>query len=236
MDMKLDWPHLTLLAAYGLAYCYIASSPFLVFHAGRFLLESGDDVKSLKRSLLRWSVALILAVPAAFILVWAALFLYRRNGFVVLGEFLSWWAPCFSAPLVWLLQWPVVWRTIKDARLTNKDPEKANSKVYRFYRDLAKRRGTDEAERGGIVDSYRHLREHGNALSIVVLEIVLGAALIRVASVASDDTKLPLLALVLAVWVLPGALVWFVGTLIELRFSEDAEWLEERTTPGAPGR
>jgi hypothetical protein len=125
-----------------------------------------------------------------------------------------------------VLQWNVVKRRIKDAFLTNKDPQKPSSTLYQFYKDLAGRRGTDQAKRGGIVDSYRHLREHGNALSIVLLEIVLGATLIQVSSAVdggTDGTKLSLLAAVLAVWIAPGALVWLIGTLIELRFSKDRD-------------
>ena len=39
----------------------------------------------------------------------------------------------------------------------------------------------------------------------------------------TDGTKLSLLAAVLAVWIAPGALVWLIGTLIELRFSKDRD-------------
>jgi hypothetical protein len=212
--MTLDWPHLILLAAYGLAYCYIASSPFLVFHAGRFLLKRCNDVASLK-SFARWSFVIILAIALLFTVVCLVLFWCRHKG----SEDLWRWPACLPAVWIWLLQWRVVKRTIKEACTTSE----GQNVVYRFYKELAKRRGTDEARRGGIVDSYRHLREHGNALSIVVLEIVLGAALMSVASVASDDTKLPLLASVLAVWLAPGALVWLVGAFIELRFSEDSD-------------
>jgi hypothetical protein len=122
----------------------------------------------------------------------------------------------------------VVWRTFKHA-----------GRLYSFYKDLAERRGTSKAKSGEIVDSYRHLREHGNALSIVVLEIVLGAALIRAGSAvdgAWEGTKLSLLAVLLAVWVLPGALVWLVGSIIELRFSEDRDCPDEPTALWAPRR
>jgi hypothetical protein len=67
--IRLDGAHLTLLAANGLAYCYVASSPLLVFHAGRFLLTLSNDVASLSRFARRSSI--IIAVLTIFVwLVW----------------------------------------------------------------------------------------------------------------------------------------------------------------------
>jgi hypothetical protein len=49
---KIDGPLLALLAGYGLAYCYIASAPILVLHAGRFLLDISQGTKASLRRVL----------------------------------------------------------------------------------------------------------------------------------------------------------------------------------------
>jgi hypothetical protein len=58
------------------------------------------------------------------------------------------------------------------------------------------------------VESYRHLREHGNAFFIVFLELLLGTALFY--------SPFPWVAL-LALWIFPAAGVWLFGTLLENR-------------------
>jgi len=62
-SIKLDSVQLTLLAAYGLVYCYIASAPILVFHAGRFLLtlRAGGRVWA-KRFLLCLTPPIVFAI------------------------------------------------------------------------------------------------------------------------------------------------------------------------------
>lgn len=203
--ITLDAVHLALLAAYDLAYCYIASSPMLVFHAGRFLLKPAEKCRHCCVKIII-IVVFVICIISAMLVVLATL---HKIGFNNLG-----WVAYIPAALIWLFQWGVLWYTIKDS-----------DGIYDFYKDLDKCRGENRVKNGEIVDSYRHLREHGNALSIVLLEIVLGAALTRVSSVANgspDETKLSLLAVMLAVWIAPGALVWLIGALIELRFGVDS--------------
>ena len=105
---------------------------------------------------------------------------------------------------------------------------------FTFYERLADSRAKS---RGGITDSYRHLRENGNSFFIVVLESLLGLLLVG-ASMLGDggstgvslmDSKLLLYLAILFIWILPAALVWLVATFFERRFSgADAE-------PAAPG-
>lgn len=40
-------PHLILLAVYGLAYCYIASAPILIMHAGRGCYSKVEQIQIL---------------------------------------------------------------------------------------------------------------------------------------------------------------------------------------------
>jgi len=57
---KIDGTILTLLAGYGLTYCYIASAPILVFHVGRFLLNITTGSKASF-----WRVVLLFLPPLA---------------------------------------------------------------------------------------------------------------------------------------------------------------------------
>ncbi len=98
--------------------------------------------------------------------------------------------------------------------------------LLKFYEKLA---GKRDSAKGGIVDSYKHLREHGNSFFIVTLEVVLAiilftagnfdAAVGAAASATKEPYVLPYIWIVL-IWILPAALVWLVGTLIERQFCD----------------
>src|SRR5439155_1112940 len=83
--------------------------------------------------------------------------------------------------------------------------------VEEFYRDLASARGGERSSsRSEYVTSYRHLREHGNAVSIVILELVLAFVILRS---PSEQAALS----IIFVWLVPGVFAWFVGTALESR-------------------
>jgi len=200
---KIDSPLLTLLAGYGLAYCYIASAPILVFHAGRFLLDVGQSKKT---SI--WRVLLIFLPP----LVGTAAFFFSRTSTGPMLYFLS-SVFAFAAFVLWP-QYLTIFLTLFRTK-----------ELLQFYEKLAGKRGTAE---GGLVDSYKHLREHGNSFSIVVLEIVLAIILFAAGNfdvtigatvAATKDTHVLLYVGIILLWILPAALVWLVGTLFEREFS-----------------
>ena len=58
------------------------------------------------------------------------------------------------------------------------------------------------------VESYRHLREHGNAFFIALLELLLGVALFY--------SPVPW-GVILMLWIFPTAGVWLFGTLLDNR-------------------
>jgi hypothetical protein len=198
----LDGTRLTLLAGYGLAYCYIASAPILVFHIGRYLLEVRKTTRTSW-----WRMLNILAVPLA-----STAFFY----FVVVPgnpkrEFFT--AVCALTTLLLWPQYLVIGVTLFKSK-----------ELYVFYQKLANKRSKAT---GGITDSYKHMREHGNSFAIVLLEVMLALILYAVGSLWSpavlvaggkDAFVLPYLAVVL-LWVVPAALVWMVGTLFEREFS-----------------
>lgn len=201
---KIDGPLLALLAGYGLAYCYIASAPILVLHAGRFLF---DISKGAKASLRR---VLVLFVPPAIATLF---FFFTRTS---TGGTLYFFSSVFA--LAAIVLWPqylaIIFTLIRTKELLE------------FYEKLA---GKRESAKGGIVDSYKHLREHGNSFFIVTLEIVLAIILFTAANFdatvgaavapTKDAYVLPYFWIIL-VWIMPAALVWLVGTLIERQFCD----------------
>lgn len=176
-----------LVAALGFAYCYIASSPVLTLHATR---------AHLRLSVLRlhWVSHLTCFPLAIAVAIWIAW---------------KWLPPlaAVGAGLVIGLQIGLV----LVALLTK------FSEIEKFYRGLADARSKsmrkkDEPPSAGFeyVTSYRHLREHGNAFMIVILEGILAYVLFRLPSAACAFYFI-------AVWLLPATLAWFLGTVLESR-------------------
>ncbi|PKM14932.1 MAG: hypothetical protein CVV12_11225 [Gammaproteobacteria bacterium HGW-Gammaproteobacteria-2] len=201
---KIDGTLLVLLAGYGLAYCYIASAPILVFHMGRYLLKIDNSVMPSFRRMV-----ILLVVPLAatiYFLICSA----------TTGVHLWVYALIFAlSVLVFWSQFLVVFITIfKSERL------------FFFYNNLAIKRSIDTI---GIVDSYKHLREHGNSFAIVVFEIVLAFILFVAGNLEFASTGIvsqskyiyvfPYI-LIIFLWILPAALVWFIGTLFERQFGD----------------
>jgi len=213
--------HLAVVAVSGLAYCYVASAPILVFHAGRFLLK---DI----RGVLWWGIfpAFVLSVVTVIFLPWLApqqqipdnVYLLYRSA-VLMGVF------------VFCLQIFTVWRAMYHGH-----------ELWTFYKKLSERREIAIRSASGIVESYRHLREHGNSFVIVFLEILLGIILVvtsmrkglinPVVDLPSHEDKVKLFfnpiderfvlpLVILVAWILPAAFVWVIGTQFERQFSED---------------
>lgn len=72
-----------------------------------------------------------------------------------------------------------------------------------------------------VVDTYRHMREHGNSAFIFFLELVLASLCYLVLSVEgySAQQQLSLIGILFAVWALPAAAIHMLGQIIERRFS-----------------
>jgi hypothetical protein len=85
-------------------------------------------------------------------------------------------------------------------------------KLKAFYDDLIEARLYDWSTKRDYVDSYRHLREHGNALAIVLCELALAAFL-----ATAHDAREALV--VIALWVAPGAWSWMIGSVLERHFA-----------------
>jgi hypothetical protein len=202
---SLDTPRLVLLAIYGLIYCYIASAPILVLHASRFLLKPDSSGKELRRAVFLYAVIPVLLGTCAY-----AIALHRN--FEGRAMFT---ATVFALALLLEVEFVAVCLSVARNRL-----------LFDFYVRLSRRRNSAKGE---IVDSYRHLREHGNSFFIVFLEIALAIVLFEVPKLVTSKSSTPLTALwlaVLVIWIMPAVCVWLISTIFERRFSDtdDDTW------------
>src|SRR5581483_9438366 len=147
---------LTILAASGFVYCYVASAPMLALHAMRIQLFAILDTKPAQRShntdeLLGVEFSWIFAIlPATLVLALLAglSYLFSQNWHRSLLGLIS-----FS--LVVFCQMTLILSAHRDDFI----------KIRRFYRRLTNARSSEKSEE--YVESYRHMREHSNAYSII---------------------------------------------------------------------
>lgn len=201
--------YILLLAAYGFCFCYIASGPILVLHTGRFLINE-SEIKS------SWKRILILLFPP-FIIV-CLLFLFTEENHICISGYLAF----FLASIALWGQYYIVIRAAYNRK-----------KIYSFYKKLSQKRMNEESD---IVESYKHLREHGNAFMIIVCEMILGILLY----ISSDlnlvfykETILtnsfsPIL-IIFILWVYPPASTWAVGTYLEYYFVKEKDNKQNHT-------
>jgi hypothetical protein len=187
--------YVIVLTAIGLAFCYIASAPILVFHATRgALLKTifSRSNKSIASNIVSKYVIIIVTITALPV--------------VCLNKYqcLSKWH-YFLASITFLATSTILVSQIALLWLSRSNGDQA---ALIYYEDLVSRRATADGVGKEYIESYRHLREHGNAFFIAVLEIILGATLYYSPFSSS---------LVLVLWMLPAVGVWLFGTRMEER-------------------
>ncbi|MGV8900276.1 MAG: hypothetical protein ACOH2B_13680 [Burkholderiaceae bacterium] len=192
---KFESGYIPILGTVGLAFCYIASAPILVLHAIRGSLLKVRNSTDLK--LVAIFLALVMLVGGAQgAALWIALEIkgnpWLSQNFYAGTVFL------FLVSLIFVGQLFLLWLAMSGREQHS----------FKYYDQLVKRRANTNAEGNEYIESYRHLREHGNAFFIVLLELLLGAALFY--------SPVPW-GVVLILWIFPAAGVWLFGTLMESR-------------------
>lgn len=181
--------HLVVLVALGFAYCYVASAPMLTIHALRGQIKSG------------WfSCATLWFVPLFLVI------------YVGLNQWLSlayWSWQSFSIAFVALVI-ALQLTLFAEAKLNNFE------QITNFYWSLSTARASDAPQVQEYVESYRHMREHGNAFAIILFEVGFALAAISV-------PNLSMLSALLFLWVAPAALVWGVATTLESSLAKAAK-------------
>lgn len=189
-----------LWAGLGFAYCYLASSPILVFHAMRGI--------SFKKTLTRFKQKA--DIPPILVFIFGLIVGLIVDWMVNRTEDLTFVrvASVFVVLIIVLLQIVfIVFGQREDGKAIND-----------FYKELIEQRSIKMSQREQYIESYKHLREHGNAFFIVILEIILAFSIWNVKSIQS-------FGIFILVWLAPGAWVWFIGTKMETKinmFESDA--------------
>jgi hypothetical protein len=180
---KLDAQLLFLLLALGLAYCYIASAPILVLHAARGVILAN------KTKAYSWACSASIALIAIM-----AILIYPYIGMIATVSIVL-----FSNVVIYQIIL-LFFSFVKEGEL-----------VYYYYNNLALKRSSNTEHSKQYVESYRHLREHGNAFFILFFELLLGVIL-------ASQHHVYYVFIVITVWIFPAALVWMLGTVLEFRF------------------
>lgn len=190
-------PQLILLGIYGLGFCYVASSPGLVAHAVRRQLVSGSD-KVLLQSAWFADMKFVSCFTMAVILIPLCVLFCA-------GAVAAAWVTLMAAFFF------VIWQIALLCREYRQGEE-----LFTFYEHLHRARKNPKIN----LDSYRHLREHGNAFFIVVLELMFFSVAMSMLKVIGHNPFWPTL---LALWVVPGAMVCFLGHRIEALLLEKCD-------------
>lgn len=189
------------LAAIGLAFCYISSAPILVLHALRGIFSSKiTDPTRIKGVSYGCASRTALVVIVIFLTIlgyflFDKLFPNRGATFFTIFSITSFL-------IVIGLQFYMYLVTL----LSNQ------SYIFNYYKRLAVERSKRQdgvTKYDEYIESYKHLREHGNAFFILLLELVLTLVLFSV-----EESNI---ALVMGLfWIAPACFVWFLGTYLEL--------------------
>lgn len=198
----------------GFAFCYIASTPILFLHtARRELFRTESEFAQYELTANRFTKATISKEPFRYTTLnfWSLIIdsilltiLIGVNYTIEIPQNYEFWINSIFYFLFFL--YPIT--LIHLAFLSLKKSH------FEYSRKLNNKKFTEKTE---IIDSYSHLREHGNAYFIVWLEILLGASLWSLAETHSPEW---LIAAVI-IWITPAIFTWFIGTIREFQFANE---------------
>ena len=176
----------------GLAICYISSSPILILHATRLWFlpknKKDNDVNKNNGNTIPLSTGISFFILG--ILLASVIYYFYHISLITGTICLVILIPFALFLFFWLSEY-------------NKDIQ---GKMKHRYFSLVKAREKNQIKEYS--ESYKHLREHGNAFFIVLFEILLGLALFQI--------KKPCEVIaVLAVWIIPPTFIWFFGNYLE---------------------
>jgi hypothetical protein len=188
---KIENPHIfLLLLAYGLCFCYIASGPVLILHAGRFYPRLIENF-SRKNKILNSSI--LFGVPTVLSLGYLLITSYHSFSILFF----------FELTLATLLLWGQYF-VVAHIFIYKND-------FYNFYKKLSMIRKKQENKE--LVESYRKLKDHGNAFMILFCEVALGF-LLYCANIF-DEISTSVNFIILLLWIVPAAAIWIGATSIE---------------------
>ena len=188
--------HLILLGIYGLAFCYISSAPILIFHAARGLLYTQNNnlsIKSIFRAVLRVIPVIAVAAILTALTQWSLVGFSIDNTLNLFLLFIFTSIQLFMLFNIFVFSW---------------------KETFDYYKSITNKRKNHP----DYVESYKHIREHGNSFFIVFLEMCLGTSIYHFSTQAltSEETTRNLFLIIL-IWVLPSLWIWFYGNKLEFQ-------------------
>jgi hypothetical protein len=243
---------LILLFLYGNLFCYVASYPILVFHATRVMDFENDRWKH--RIPRDGYIATGLLVVLAFVVAhffpdhrrfWAFVF---AGAFSLIQVWRVWFV--FSArevvkscrgvhgehggdvTLLYFYNLRMSMRRGRREKTVEKDGREiiitdvADSEDDDDDDDRVRTRLGEELWHKEYMETYRHLREHGNSAFIFVLELVLATLIYCITTPDENAVKqLSAIGILFAVWAFPAVSAHLIGQYLERRFSHvDRYW------------
>ncbi|SRR5216684_2024459 len=244
----LDATSLTLFFLYGNLFCYIASYPVLVFHATR-VIDFSDGKWSAKRLSDGYLTAFAFTILAfAFFHLgsadyrfWAAFALalllagvqFRRlylaiSSTIQMQGLSGAVSQAFGYTYVLARR-----RGIPEETETSRSSQNANQELD----ELAEFGGAVTtsrtiAWRREFIETYRHLREHGNSAFIFLFEIGLAGLVYSVIKKPGQTAaqQMGAIGTLFAIWAVPSVFVHLLGQHFERRFS----WYDRRVGSAGP--
>lgn len=216
----LDGPRLILMFLYGNLFCYIASYPVLTFHATRVLDFDKEGIKWPKLCYLYDGY-----ISSISIAVLIGTLVYIASGDIAI--WIAYGLACaFSG-----IQIHRIIRAFNDI-VDCRGLKNQVTSMYGLVYALARRRGViseskqkdpnkrqDVQWQRELVESYRHLREHGNTAFIFFLELILAGLCFLIVSNSKSSNHIYLISLLFGIWTVPSVLIHLIGQHLERRFS-----------------
>jgi hypothetical protein len=176
---------------FGFVFCYISSAPILVLHATR-LRNNNQSFNYFVKYIILFTI------------------------FFAVFVFIVWCVNKFEKQSEWLIILVIIlfsfFQIFQLLRTKKNDTIELYKKLTENREMMTtinmKSKATEPNGRKTYIESYKHLREHGNAFFIVILEIILGLLLYQI------KTPEMMIACIL-IWILPGSLIWFFGNYLE---------------------
>jgi hypothetical protein len=214
----IDATSLVLFLLYGNLFCYVASYPVLVFHATR-VIDFSDG---------RWPARPLIDGYIITVVLIACVFWFRY-----VPPERRYWLAFITAFIVAAIQIRRLWIVLFPRFTARRGHDGSVSPAYLYAYAVARRRGIPETEtkqgttnrrdlwRKEFMDTYRHLREHGNSAFIFLLELALAALTYCVITTPGQSSahQIGEVGLLFAIWAIPSAFVHLLAQHLERRFS-----------------
>lgn len=246
----LQTPTLLTVFLYGNLFCYIASYPILGFHVTRVIDFHGDANSNIFlngyiSTIMLGIIALVLSViiidplvlkvfPFIFVTLFSLLQIIR---IIYCLRRISHSSLSGKESKIFAYTYSLARRRGIAEELTitkqNTPDQKDEETGDKFDEESEWQKKT--VWRKEFIDTYRHMREHGNSAFIFVLELILAAfcfCLLKAFWQESAEFKLSAIGILLSLWALPALSVHFLGQHIERRFS----LYDKKTMNGRTGR